>query len=137
MGHVSTKQELIAILRRFDMDGDAKINLKEFQIGMKSSLSIFGNRKGTKRPKSSGGYSIKIVNPLSAKPRKSMVSPKYTHACDVMPTRKSRVKSASRSSMAQRKRSLNNMSGAGQLLRNDSFNSRSRSRRQTSNNLRT
>ena len=30
MGHVSTRQEIIAILRRFDMDGDAKINLKEF-----------------------------------------------------------------------------------------------------------
>ena len=26
MGHVATKQELISILRRFDLDGDAKIN---------------------------------------------------------------------------------------------------------------
>jgi len=36
MGHVATKQELVAILRRFDMDGDAKINFKEFELGVKS-----------------------------------------------------------------------------------------------------
>jgi Ca2+-binding EF-hand superfamily protein len=41
MGHVATKQELLAILRRFDMDGDAKINYKEFQMGMKSTLTVF------------------------------------------------------------------------------------------------
>ena len=108
---------------------------------MKSSLSIFGNRNGTKRPKSSGGYSIKIVNPLSAKRgsathRKSMISPKYIHACDIIPSKRGRVKSASRINMVQRKRSLNNMSGAGQLLRNDSYHSRSRSKRKPSYNLR-
>jgi Ca2+-binding EF-hand superfamily protein len=41
MGHLSTKQELVAILRRFDMDGDAKINMAEFSLGMKSSLTVF------------------------------------------------------------------------------------------------
>lgn len=51
MGHLSTKQELIAILRRFDMDGDAKINMAEFTLGMKSSLKIFASK--TKRPNSS------------------------------------------------------------------------------------
>lgn len=49
-GHVATKSELIGILRRYDMDGDAKINFKEFELGLKSSLTI---RKP--RPKSSGG----------------------------------------------------------------------------------
>ena len=56
MGHLSTKQELVAILRRFDMDGDAKINMAEFAVGMKSSLTVFA-KKGGKRPKSGGGYS--------------------------------------------------------------------------------
>ena len=61
MGHLSTKQELIAILRRFDMDGDAKINLAEFTLGMKSSLTVFA-KKG-KRPSSStiSGYQSKLV----------------------------------------------------------------------------
>lgn len=45
MGVVSAKQDLIAILRRFDMDGDSKISLKEFEIGIKSSLSAFANKK--------------------------------------------------------------------------------------------
>ena len=30
MGNKVTKQELIGILRRFDLDGDAKISFKEF-----------------------------------------------------------------------------------------------------------
>ena len=56
-GHISTKQELIAILRRFDMDGDAKINFKEFEMGMKSTLTVFGEPKKKKRPKSSNNPS--------------------------------------------------------------------------------
>jgi len=30
MGNKVTKQELIGILRRFDLDGDAKVSFKEF-----------------------------------------------------------------------------------------------------------
>jgi len=51
MGHLATKQEIVAILRRFDMDGDAKINMAEFALGMKSSLTVFA-KKG-RRPRSS------------------------------------------------------------------------------------
>ena len=40
-GHVATKEELIAVLRRFDVDGDAKINLQEFELGIKSTLTVF------------------------------------------------------------------------------------------------
>ena len=61
MGHLATKQELISILRRFDMDGDAKINLAEFSLGMKSSLTVFG--KNGKRPKSGnalGGHPSRV-----------------------------------------------------------------------------
>jgi Ca2+-binding EF-hand superfamily protein len=29
MGHVATKQEIVAIIRRFDLDGDCKISLDE------------------------------------------------------------------------------------------------------------
>lgn len=36
MGHVATKQELISILRRFDLDGDAKISFQEFTNGIQS-----------------------------------------------------------------------------------------------------
>ena len=50
----------MAIIRRFDMDGDAKIDLSEFELGMKSSLFIY--TKAGKRPKSSNaivGYKNK------------------------------------------------------------------------------
>ena len=42
------------------MDGDAKINMAEFSLGMKSSLTVF-TKKG-KRPKSSAmsGYAGKL-----------------------------------------------------------------------------
>ena len=39
MGHLATKQEIVAILRRFDLDGDAKINLQEFGEAIKTQLS--------------------------------------------------------------------------------------------------
>jgi Ca2+-binding EF-hand superfamily protein len=52
-GYVASQHELVSILRRFDMDGDAKINYKEFEIGFKSGLSTFGpNGKKKCRPKS-------------------------------------------------------------------------------------
>jgi hypothetical protein len=35
MGHQSTKQELISILRRLDLDGDSKITFQEFSEGIK------------------------------------------------------------------------------------------------------
>jgi len=50
MGVVSSRQELVGVLRRFDLDGDCKVNLKEFEAGMKSSLSVFG--KSAKNVKS-------------------------------------------------------------------------------------
>ena len=58
MGHVATKQELIAVLRRYDIDGDAKINFKEFELGLRSSLTTFGPKTNQKkkRPQSSGIY---------------------------------------------------------------------------------
>ena len=30
MGYLASKEELISIIRRFDLDGDAKINFDEF-----------------------------------------------------------------------------------------------------------
>ena len=44
------------------MDGDAKINMSEFALGMKSSLTVYA--KKSKRPKSSANinYSTKLVN---------------------------------------------------------------------------
>ncbi len=65
MGHLATKQELIAVLRRFDMDGDAKINMAEFALGMKSSLTVYAAKKSGKRPRSSAIVS-KLVTTSSA-----------------------------------------------------------------------
>lgn len=50
MGTVTSRQELIGVLRRFDLDGDCKVNFKEFQQGMKSSLTVFG--RGSRSTKS-------------------------------------------------------------------------------------
>jgi Ca2+-binding EF-hand superfamily protein len=36
MGHLASKAEIVAILRRLDLDGDAKINLKEFGEAIKT-----------------------------------------------------------------------------------------------------
>jgi len=36
MGHQVLKPEIIAILRRFDLDGDSKLSFKEFSQGIKS-----------------------------------------------------------------------------------------------------
>jgi len=36
MGHLANKQEIVAVLRRFDLDGDAKINLQEFGDAIKT-----------------------------------------------------------------------------------------------------
>ena len=70
-GHISTKQELIAILRRFDMDGDAKINFKEFELGMKSTLNVFGEvPRKKKRPKS--GVNVNNQRLVSTTAKSSM-----------------------------------------------------------------
>ena len=99
MGHLATKQELVAILRRFDMDGDAKINFKEFELGMKSSTHIFNNDK-KRRPKSSNLKPAIIVS--KSKPLFS--TPSYK---DITPPRP--IKKLSRSFMksAGRKRPAN------------------------------
>jgi len=39
--HVATKKEIVSILRRFDLDGDAKINFKEFETAIKSTISSY------------------------------------------------------------------------------------------------
>ena len=58
-GHVATKSELVGILRRFDIDGDAKINLKEFELGVKSTLTIFAAPSKPPRANSNGAVNTK------------------------------------------------------------------------------
>jgi hypothetical protein len=41
MGHQPLKPELIAIIRRFDLDGDAKISFHEFSEGLKPTYPDF------------------------------------------------------------------------------------------------
>ena len=36
MGHVAKQKEIVAILRRFDFDGDAKVNFEEFGEAIKT-----------------------------------------------------------------------------------------------------
>ena len=52
---MATKGELVGILRRFDVDGDQKINLKEFELGIKSTLTVFTSNPKPCRPQSSTG----------------------------------------------------------------------------------
>ena len=40
VGYLASKQELIAIIRRVDTDGDAKICLEEFNEGVRSQFSL-------------------------------------------------------------------------------------------------
>jgi Ca2+-binding EF-hand superfamily protein len=39
MGVLMSKQELVALIRRIDLDGDAKISYEEFFEGIKSQFS--------------------------------------------------------------------------------------------------
>ena len=43
--------QIKSILRRFDLDGDAKISKSEFETAMKSSLTTYGANKKQARPK--------------------------------------------------------------------------------------
>ena len=46
-GYQASGHDLISILRRFDIDGDAKINFKEFELGIKprNEASPIPNKK--------------------------------------------------------------------------------------------
>ena len=51
------------------MDGDAKINFKEFELGMKSTLNVFGEvPRKKKRPKSGVNISNKLVSTVAKSP---------------------------------------------------------------------
>ncbi len=45
MGHLASKSEIVAILRRFDLDGDAKINMEEFGEAIRTQLAVSRPRK--------------------------------------------------------------------------------------------
>jgi Ca2+-binding EF-hand superfamily protein len=36
VSYLASKQDLVAIIRRIDLDGDAKVNLEEFEEGIRS-----------------------------------------------------------------------------------------------------
>ena len=53
------------------MDGDAKINFKEFELGMKSTLNVFGEvPRKKKRPKS--GVNVNNQRLVSTTTKSSM-----------------------------------------------------------------
>jgi Ca2+-binding EF-hand superfamily protein len=45
MGHLASKQEIVAILRRFDLDREAKINMKEFGEAIRTQLAASNSVK--------------------------------------------------------------------------------------------
>jgi len=49
MGHVATKAEVVALLRRFDLDGDSKVTIEELADGLIShnKLKVTNKRPGT------------------------------------------------------------------------------------------
>ena len=96
------------------MDGDAKINFKEFELGMKSTLTIFGQPKKKQRPKSSNNPSQRLTNTAS----KASLMRNHSRNISQTPRKPStatpRVKSANQrsrqkliSSKSQGKRRLN------------------------------
>lgn len=60
MGYVSSKMEVVAIIRRFDTDGDAKVNLNEFQEGMRSAIIINQNYSSTKKIRRNDGFQSQL-----------------------------------------------------------------------------
>lgn len=46
VGVLVSKQELVAIIRRIDLDGDAKVSLEEFGEGIRSQFSLTGPSAG-------------------------------------------------------------------------------------------
>lgn len=51
MGFLASKQELIAIIRRIDTDGDSKLKIDEFSEGVRSQFSQISHRNGVSSPK--------------------------------------------------------------------------------------
>ena len=51
MGHVATKQEIVSIIRRFDLDGDCKISLEEVQEGLISHNKLRGGKRKSRTAK--------------------------------------------------------------------------------------
>lgn len=110
--HVATKAELVGILRRFDIDGDQKINLKEFELGIKSSLAVFPSNQKPCRPHSSSGpKKNKIPAP---KKLSTLLSPK--------PKQKSRPVSAVRTNTnRKRENELQNRNSKPNVGPNSSY----------------
>lgn len=67
MGHIASQEDLNCIVRRFDLDGDSKINLEEFTHGMKSTLTNFDSKQRSSSRISSGGSASNLRSrPLTA-----------------------------------------------------------------------
>lgn len=107
-GHVASKHELISILRRFDIDGDAKINFQEFQLGCKSSLSVFGNG-GKKRPKS--GTAVKISK-MQPSPSRSKINREKSVERDITPKKGSKPRPNSSGRVANTRRRATELQNA-------------------------
>ena len=45
-GYSANRKDLVAVLRRLDVDGDCRVDFDEFQKGLRSSLTVFGSASG-------------------------------------------------------------------------------------------
>lgn len=87
MGHLATKQEIVAILRRFDLDGDAKINMQEFGEAIKTQLAAtrpvklrcleLEAEKAERASSKAGGRSASVKSGITAATRKRHQSARY------------------------------------------------------------
>ena len=66
-GHIASKNEIISIIRRFDTDGDAKVNLEEFTDGMKTAMVVHSSSSKKERKSHSQVSASKILIKSSSK----------------------------------------------------------------------
>mmetsp|Transcript_7632 Transcript_7632/g.7007 ORF Transcript_7632/g.7007 Transcript_7632/m.7007 type:complete len:177 (+) Transcript_7632:437-967(+) len=64
-GHIASKNEIISIIRRFDTDGDAKVNLEEFMDGMKTAM--VAHSSSSKKERQSQVSASQIITKSSSK----------------------------------------------------------------------
>jgi hypothetical protein len=118
VGVLASKQELVAIIRRIDLDGDAKVSLEEFGEGIRSQFSLTGPAASKVQPGNptyqfmSKQQSKADIHQASSSPQKKsrsiMNTPVKSSSSKVSRSSKKRPQSANKALGAQNKQ-RNNM----------------------------
>jgi len=111
VGYLASKQELVAVIRRVDLDGDAKINLEEFNEGVRSQFSLtssYASKTQPQKPNASFGAMTKQnsrSNIMSAsKKSKSNVNTPMKSTASKLGKQKRKPQSANKASTANKHR---------------------------------